>query len=252
MSSRCDSRVKIADDIGPFARRGERNRAGPLADGQALDRHESDVGFNRKPRFERREQARAQLPRLRLAGDADEQRRRLRRTAVSVHGASIPVGKGAARRRTGTVGRSSRLLGRPSGGSAEFDRRTAGLLARSVSPTPPSRACESPVAKKRRHAAHSRGGGHGSAKAYRVPFSPSVAIEGPCLGHVPASEGVVKSGTTRFTEPLRRARSSPQSQRRNPLPRSKRHWRGGQRATLRTVWAASLGDRTGCATPTTP
>ena len=34
--------------------------------------------------------------------------------------------------------------------------------------------------KKRRHAAHSRGGGHGSAEAYRVPFSPSGKIEGPC------------------------------------------------------------------------
>ena len=84
-------------------------------------------------------------------------------------------------------------------------RRTAGLLARGVSPTPPSRARKSPVAKKRRHAAHSRGGGHGSASgAYRVPFSPSVEIEGPCSGYVPASRGVVKwrSKRARFAAKL--------------------------------------------------
>ena len=60
-------------------------------------------------------------------------------------------------------------LRRPRG----IHRRTAGLLARGVSPTPPSRTRKSPVAKKRRHAAHSRGGGHGSAKRPTVfPFHP--------------------------------------------------------------------------------
>ena len=57
-------------------------------------------------------------------------------------------------------------LRRPRG----IHRRTAGLLARGVSPTPPSRTRKSPVAKKRRHAAHSRGGGHGSASE-RLPCS---------------------------------------------------------------------------------
>ncbi len=48
--------------------------------------------------------------------------------------------------------------------ASRTDRRTAGLLARGVSPTPPSRA-RSPVTKMRRHAAHSRGGGRGSASS---------------------------------------------------------------------------------------
>ena len=64
-----------------------------------------------------------------------------------------------------TVGWSWSLLGRPSGGVAQNHRRTAGLLARGVSPTPPSRTwIQVQWRKKRRHAAHSRGGGHGSAR----------------------------------------------------------------------------------------
>jgi hypothetical protein len=60
-------------------------------------------------------------------------------------------------------------LRRPRG----IHRRTAGLLACGVSPAPPSRTRKSPVAKKRRHAAHSRGGGHGSAERPTVfPFHP--------------------------------------------------------------------------------
>ena len=80
-------------------------------------------------------------------------------------------------------------LRRPRG----IHRRTAGLLARGVSPTPPSRTRKSPVAKKRRHAAHSRGGGHGSAKRPTVfPFHPRSRSRDRARVYVPASRGVVK------------------------------------------------------------
>ena len=75
-----------------------------------------------------------------------------------------------------------------------IDRRTAGLLARGVSPTPPSQA-RRPVAKMRRHAAHSRGGGRGSAKCLPRSLFTLIRREGPCGFYVSASLGVVKCPT---------------------------------------------------------
>ena len=81
-------------------------------------------------------------------------------------------------------------------------RRTAGLLARGVSPTPPSRTRKSPVAKTRRHAAHSRGGGHGSAKRPTVfPFHPRSKSRDRARVYVPASRGVVKWSQSALASP---------------------------------------------------
>ena len=56
--------VEVADDIGPFAGRGERDGAGPLADGQAFDRAERDR-LAREPRAERLVERRADRARRR-------------------------------------------------------------------------------------------------------------------------------------------------------------------------------------------
>ena len=42
--------LEVADDIGPFARRGERDRARPLADGEAFDGLERDIGLGGETR----------------------------------------------------------------------------------------------------------------------------------------------------------------------------------------------------------
>src|SRR5271157_5482320 len=63
---------EIADDVGPFARRGERDGARPLADGQAFDRPQRDVGLVCETLAECGEQALAKQPVIRFAGDADE------------------------------------------------------------------------------------------------------------------------------------------------------------------------------------
>ena len=69
-------------------------------------------------------------------------------------------------------------LRRPCG----IHRRTAGLLARGVSPTPPSRTHKKSSGEKASaRRSQSRGRPRIGGKAYRVPFSPSGAIEGPCL-----------------------------------------------------------------------
>ena len=99
-----------------------------------------------------------------------------------------------------SVGWSSTLLGRPSGGLAEFigarqvswlaayrRRRLPGLL-------------KSPVAKKAlARRSQSRGRPRISGKAYRVPFLPSGAIEGPCLGFMSQlREGLSNGALTAF------------------------------------------------------
>jgi hypothetical protein len=109
-----------------------------------------------------------------------------------------------------SVGWSSTLLGRPSGDLAEFigarqvswlaayrRRRLPGLL-------------KGPVAgKASARRLQSRGRPRISGKAYRVPFSPSGAIEGPCLGFVSQlREGLSNGALTAFAcseagEPLR-------------------------------------------------
>jgi hypothetical protein len=74
-------------------------------------------------------------------------------------------------------------------------RRTAGLLARGVSPTPPSRTwIKSSGEKSVGTPLTVAGAATDRLKAYRVPFSPSSKIEGPYGFHVPASAGVVKCG----------------------------------------------------------
>ena len=75
MSSRCNVAVKIADDVSPLARRGERDRARPLANGEAFDGLERNIGLGGKTLAKRFEQAGSHWARLGLAGDADEQRR---------------------------------------------------------------------------------------------------------------------------------------------------------------------------------
>ena len=64
--------AEVADDIGPFARRGERDRAWPLTHREALDRRQRDPGRAREPLAERREQPSAKRALIRLAGHADE------------------------------------------------------------------------------------------------------------------------------------------------------------------------------------
>ena len=53
---------EIANDVSPFARGGERDRAWPLADGQALDWPQRDIGLGCETVGERGEQVRAQRP----------------------------------------------------------------------------------------------------------------------------------------------------------------------------------------------
>src|SRR5579871_1661913 len=111
--------AEVADDIGPFPRRGQRDGAGTPADGEAFDRRHREV-LTPGALGERLVETRAEHDAFGLAGHADEERR------------------GHARRNCGRRGRIGRLPGRPSGGlNGHF--RTAGLLARSVSPAPPSR-----------------------------------------------------------------------------------------------------------------
>ena len=73
--------IKVADDIGPFSRRCQRNRAGPLADRQTLDRRDRDATRRTTAQTDR-DSIEQQAPRrvgrriLSLAGDADERRDR--------------------------------------------------------------------------------------------------------------------------------------------------------------------------------
>src|SRR5271165_3770605 len=63
--------AEVADDIGPFAGRGERDGAGPLADGEAFNRLERDR-FGGHARAERLIERRPHLSLVGLAGHADE------------------------------------------------------------------------------------------------------------------------------------------------------------------------------------
>ena len=85
-----------------------------------------------------------------------------------------------------------RSLAAPPAASRNF-RRTAGLLARGVSPAPPSRTwMKSSGDEKRRHAAHSRGGGHGSAKSLPCSLFTLWQDRGTVRDLCSASAGVVK------------------------------------------------------------
>src|SRR6185312_2939381 len=81
---------EVADDIGPFAWARERDRARPLAHGQAFDGLERNVGLGLKTRAERLEQAGPHRPLVRLAGDADEQGRGSGMAVVGDHGPVNP------------------------------------------------------------------------------------------------------------------------------------------------------------------
>ena len=112
---------------------------------------------------------------------------------MRVHGASIPAAKhgSAPNLRSGrlVINAPSPPLRRHCG----IHRRTAGLLARSVSPTPPSQTYEKAQWREKRGTPLTvAGAATDRRKVYRVPFSPSGVIEGPCAGHVPASRRVVK------------------------------------------------------------
>ena len=180
--------AEIADDVGPFARRGERDRARPLANREAFDGLERDIGLGRKTLAERFEQAGAHWARLGLAGDADEQRRGGGRAAMGVHGLRqsqwLSNGHGA---KSEVCRASSTLLGRPSGGLAESigARQVSWLAAyrRRRLPGPAKAQWRESVGTPLTVA----GAATDRRKAYRVPFSPSFEIEGPCAGHVPAS-----------------------------------------------------------------
>ena len=139
MSSRCKSRVEVADDVSPFAGRGERDRARPLANGQAFDGLERNIGLSRETLAKRFEQAGAHWALVGLAGDADEQRRgggtsRYRRSWRQSEPANDGFGAKAEVCRV-VMNAPWPPLRRPCG----IHRRTAGLLACGVSPTPPSR-----------------------------------------------------------------------------------------------------------------
>ena len=67
-------------------------------------------------------------------------------------------------------------LRRPCG----IHRRTAGLLAHGVSPTPPSRTLKAQWRESVDTPLTVAGAATDRQKAYRVPFSPSGVIEGPC------------------------------------------------------------------------
>ena len=166
MSSRCRFAREIADDVSPFARRGERDRARALANGEAFDGLERNIGLGRETLAERLEHPGPHWAGLGFAGDADEQRRGGGRAAVGVHSAAVPGGEQRARREFGSLsGSHERSKAAPPAAVQDLSR-TAGLLAHGVSPTPPSQTYEKVQwREKRRHAAHSRGGGHGSTKS---------------------------------------------------------------------------------------
>src|SRR5580704_13398244 len=84
--------VKISDDVSPFARRGERDRARALANGEAFDGFKRNIGLRRETFAERLEHPRPHRAGLGFAGDADQQRRGGGRAAVGVHSATVPVG----------------------------------------------------------------------------------------------------------------------------------------------------------------
>jgi hypothetical protein len=71
--------------------RRERDRARALANGEAFDGSERNIGLGCKSLAKRFVQAGAHWASLRLAGDADEQRRGDGGAAMRVHSATLPV-----------------------------------------------------------------------------------------------------------------------------------------------------------------
>ena len=144
---------------------------------------------------------------------------------MGVHDASIPSRRamGSASNRK-SVGRSSTLLSRPSGGIAES------IGARQVSWLATYRRRRLPRPMKKSSGEKSvgtpltvAGAATDRRKAYRVPFSPSGVIEGPCAGHVPASRGVVKWSADRFR--ARRSQRTPPPTAQSSLGAGSKHRR---------------------------
>jgi hypothetical protein len=168
---------------------------------------------------------------------------------------SIPVSEQSARRQIGSrsLGHQRSLAAPPA--ALRNPSRTAGLLACNVSPTPPSQTFRKAQWRESVGTPLTvAGAATDRQKAYRVPFSPSGIIEGPCAGHVPASGGVVKWSADRF----RRRRSqrtpppTPRSFRPGRLQTTKKDRPGLRQADLRAVWAANHEVRTRFAVPTMP
>src|ERR1700677_1151634 len=183
---------EIADDVSPFASRGERDRAWALANGEAFDGLERNIGLGRKSPDKRFEQAGAHWARLRLAGDADKQRCDGGGAAVRVHGASIPAGSDEPGAKLEVYRAVMNAPWPPLRRPCEIygARQVSWLTAyrRRCLPRP----MKSPVARKASARRLQSRGRPRIGEIYRVPFSPSGVIEGPCTGHVPASGGIVK------------------------------------------------------------
>ena len=198
MSSRCEFALKIADDVGPFARRGERDRARPLAHREALDRLKRNIALRGETAFKRFEQARALRTLARFAGDANEQGNG-QTAALGVHGASIPVGKQWARREIGSLsGDHERSLAAPPAAlrNPSAHGRSPGSRRIADAAFPGLRKPSGEKASARR--SQSRGRPRNGKKPTVFPFHPRVQSRDRASVHVPASEGVVKSSATRF------------------------------------------------------
>src|SRR5579863_8188922 len=134
---------EVSDDIGPLASARERDRARALAHGQAFNGFEGDIGLGAETLAERLEQARTHRPLVRLAGDAHKQGRG-RTAAGGVHRPrqSVPANK-SLDVKSEVCWAIMRAPWPPLRRLYGIHRRTAGLLARGVSPAPPSRTFQS-------------------------------------------------------------------------------------------------------------
>jgi hypothetical protein len=135
-------------------------------------------------------------------------------------------------------------LRRPCG----IHRRTAGLLACSVSPTPPSRTLKKSSGQKSVGTPLTvAGAATDQRKGLPCSLFTLGRNRGTVLGvYVPASRGVVKWSANRFRV-QRRWRTAPpmaQSLRRGRLRTSTKDRPGLQRADLRMVWGANLEAQT--------
>jgi hypothetical protein len=168
---------------------------------------------------------------------------------------SIPVGEPSARRQIGnrSLGHQRSLAAPPAAlRNPSAHGRSPGSQRIADAAFPGLR--KSPVAQKSVGTPLTvAGAATDRRKVYRVPFSPSGVIEGPCAGHVPAWRRVVKWSAGRFRE--RRGLRTP------PLPSpgfcrgwtqtSKTDPHGLRRGDLRAVWGANREVRTTFAAPTT-
>ena len=184
---------EIADDIGPFARRGESDRARPLADRQAFDCPESDIRLVREPFAKRGEQPRAKRPGIRFAGDAHEKGGG-GHAALSVHVRSSRAGGSYARRpiETLSAGHGRSLAAPPAASRKIIGARQVSWLAAYRRRRLPGLGFKSSGEKSVGTPLTVAGAATDRRGAYRVPFSPSGKNEGPCVAYVPASAGVVK------------------------------------------------------------